>query len=49
MGDIERAWVQQQDRVRINTNFTKVGEEGYITERTIFKEKESINAIPIVS
>lgn len=48
-GDIWRAYKNQQDKVAINTKFMSLHYGEYVKAKTIFAEKESINALPVVT
>lgn len=48
MGDISNASYLKKREVNINLNFTKVAENDYMKALSIFKEKESINSIPVI-
>jgi len=48
MGDIERAYLAGYDYVEINTNFTSLTFYDYKNAKKIFRDKEYINAIPIL-
>lgn len=48
MGDIERARENELSVVPINRSFTRVTKTEYMKAREIFREKEKINALPVV-
>lgn len=47
-GDIYRAYNKGEDSVKINKEFKYVKADEYMKARTIFLEKESINALPVI-
>lgn len=48
MGDVARASDDDKKVVKINRKFTSVKANEYMKVRQIFKEKERINAVPVI-
>jgi len=49
MGDIDRAVVDDKEYVKVNTSFTHVFPNEYMRAKEIFRNKRTINAVPVKS